>query len=102
MTSRPSIGLITHVIQSAVTLKAFPKHFDAARVSEGELLLNSQGSIAQLKQISKAKLISTTVTSNLIIFNKTSTSKSQLVISKTFCMRAIKPYWFVISEDAEI
>ncbi|KAI2662377.1 Transposon Ty3-G Gag-Pol polyprotein [Labeo rohita] len=30
MTFRSSIGLIAHVIQSAVTLKAFPKRFDAA------------------------------------------------------------------------
>ncbi len=30
VTSRPSIGQITHVVQSAVMLKAFPKRFDAA------------------------------------------------------------------------
>ncbi len=29
---RPSIGLIAHVIQSAVTLKAFPKRFRTQRL----------------------------------------------------------------------
>ncbi len=40
--SGPSIGYVslptlpTHVVQSVVTLEAFPKRFDAARVPEGE------------------------------------------------------------------
>ncbi len=34
MTSRPSIGLITHVIQSVVMLKAFPKCLDAKCLGE--------------------------------------------------------------------
>ncbi len=35
--SRPSIGLITHVIQSMVMLKAFPWRSDAARAPGREL-----------------------------------------------------------------
>ncbi len=37
VTSRPSIGQITHVVQNVVTLRAFPWRLDAARVPEGEL-----------------------------------------------------------------
>ncbi len=40
-------------------------------------MFKSQGSRAQLMQIS------TTVTSNFIIFNKTSTSKPQLILNKS-------------------
>ncbi len=63
-----------------------------------KLTLKSQGSGAQLKQI----LISTTVTLNFIIFNKTSSSKPLLILNKKFCMKEMKSDWFVISEDAEI
>ncbi len=35
--SHPSTGLITHMIQSMVSLKVFPKRLDTARVPEGEL-----------------------------------------------------------------
>ncbi len=41
VTSRPSIGLITYVIQSVVMLKAFPKRFDAASCSLEELGLHT-------------------------------------------------------------
>ncbi len=49
---------------------------------------------AQLNQT----LISTTVTSNFIIVNKTSASKPQLILNNTFCMKDNKSDWFVISE----
>ncbi len=57
-------------------------------------MLNIQGSRDQLMQT----LISTPVTTNFNIFNKTSTSKPQLILNKKFSMKVIKSDWIVISE----
>uniref|UniRef100_A0A8C1TU14 Otoferlin b n=1 Tax=Cyprinus carpio TaxID=7962 RepID=A0A8C1TU14_CYPCA len=53
VTSHPSIGLITHVIQSMVTLKTFPKCLDAAMVPKG--VLKTKNGLNDVQEIIKTE-----------------------------------------------
>uniref|UniRef100_A0A8C2JM61 Otoferlin b n=1 Tax=Cyprinus carpio TaxID=7962 RepID=A0A8C2JM61_CYPCA len=53
VTSHPSTGLITHVIQSMVTLKTFPKCLDAAMVPKG--VLKTKNGLNDVQEIIKTE-----------------------------------------------